>query len=483
MNVRLIGKTLGAVWIFEALAMALSAIVSLIYKEPSGVYFLYTIAVLLIAGVPLFLLKADNKIFYARDGFAAVAFVWVTMSAFGALPLFLSGEIPTFDDALFEAISGFTTTGATILTDVEAMSRGMLFWRSFSHWIGGMGVLVLALALLPSLGAKSVYLMQAESPGPQPGKLVPKLAQSARILYLMYIALTLVQIALLLVAGMPLFDALIHAFGTAGTGGFSSKALSVGAYSSVWIEVIITVFMALFGVNFTVYFLMLRRKFGQAAKNQELWFYFGVIVVTIALIIPGIMPLYGESFGEALRHSSFQVSTIITTTGYATTDFNLWPLYCKALLMALMVLGACAGSTAGGLKCVRALILLKAFKRELRRILHPRASSYVTLDGVIVKDEVMSGVTTFFFAYVIILMGATLLVSFDGHDLLTTFSSVLATLGNIGPSAGLIGPVDDYTLFSPFAKSVLSVCMLAGRLEIFPLLVLSIPTYWRRGNQ
>ncbi len=483
MNLRLIGKTLGAVWIFEALAMALSALVSLIYREPDGVYFLYTIALLLVLGVPLFLLKADNKVFYARDGFATVAFVWVTMSVFGALPLFLSGEIPTFDDALFEAISGFTTTGATILTDVEAISRGMLFWRSFSHWIGGMGVLVLALAILPSLGAKSVYLMQAESPGPQPGKLVPKLAQSARILYLMYIALTLVQIVLLLIAGMPLFDALIHAFGTAGTGGFSSKALSVGAYSNVWIEVIITVFMALFGVNFTVYFLMLRRKFGLATKNQELWFYLGVIVVTIALIVPGIMPLYGESFGEALRHSSFQVSTIITTTGYATTDFNLWPLYCKVLLMALMVIGACAGSTAGGLKCVRVLILLKAFKRELRRILHPRASSYVTLDGVIVKDEVMSGVTAFFSAYVMIIVTATLLVSFDGHDFMSTFSAVLATIGNVGPGFGLVGPMGSFAVFSPFSKVVLSICMLAGRLEIFPLLVLVIPTYWRRGNQ
>ena len=325
--------------------------------------------------------------------------------------------------------------------------------------------------------------MQAESPGPQPGKLVPKLAQSARILYLMYIALTLVQIVLLLIAGMPLFDALIHAFGTAGTGGFSSKALSVGAYSNVWIEVIITVFMALFGVNFTVYFLMLRRKFGLATKNQELWFYLGVIVVTIALIVPGIMPLYGESFGEALRHSSFQVSTIITTTGYATTDFNLWPLYCKVLLMALMVIGACAGSTAGGLKCVRVLILLKAFKRELRRILHPRASSYVTLDGVIVKDEVMSGVTAFFSAYVMIIVTATLLVSFDGHDFMSTFSAVLATIGNVGPGFGLVGPMGSFAVFSPFSKVVLSICMLAGRLEIFPLLVLVIPTYWRRGNQ
>ncbi len=482
MNVRLIGKTLGAVWIFEALAMALSALVSLIYSEPSGVYFLYVIALLLALGIPLFLLKANNKVFYARDGFAAVAFVWITMSVFGALPFLLSGEIATFEDALFESISGFTTTGASILTNVEAMSRGMLFWRSFSHWIGGMGVLVLALALLPSLGARSVYLMQAESPGPQPGKLVPKLAQSARILYLMYIVLTLVQVLLLLVAGMPLFDALIHAFGTAGTGGFSSKALSVGAYNNVWIEVIITVFMALFGINFTAYWLVLRRKFDQAAKNEELWFYLGIIVVAIALIIPGIMPLYGGFIG-ALRHSSFQVSTIITTTGYATTDFNLWPLYCKVILMTLMITGASAGSTAGGMKCVRLLILIKAFKRELRRILHPRASSHVMLDGVIVKDDIISGVTAFFFTYVVIIIGATLLVSFDGHDFMTTFSAVLATIGNVGPGFALVGPMGNFAVFSPFSQIVLSLCMLAGRLEIFPLLVLVIPTYWRRGNQ
>ncbi len=483
MNLRLIGKTLGAVWIFEALAMALSALVSLIYSEPGGVYFLYVIAILLALGVPLFLIKADNKIFYARDGFAAVAFVWITVSVFGALPFLLSGEIATFEDALFESISGFTTTGASILLNVETMSRGMLFWRSFTHWIGGMGVLVLALALLPSLGARSVYLMQAESPGPQPGKLVPKLAQSARILYLMYIALTLLQIILLLIAGMPLFDALIHAFGTAGTGGFSSKALSVGAYNNVWIEVIITVFMALFGVNFTVYFLLLRRKFDLAAKNQELWFYLGIIAVSIAAIIPGIMPLYGGSAAQALRHSSFQVSTIITTTGFATTDFNLWPLYCRVILMTLMITGACAGSTGGGLKCVRLLLLLKTFKRELRRILHPRASSHVILDGVIVKDDIIGSVTAFFFTYIMIIVGATLLVSLDGHDFLTTFSAVLATIGNIGPGFSLIGPMGNFSVFSPFSQVILSLCMLAGRLEIFPLLVLVIPTYWRKGNQ
>ncbi len=483
MNLRLIGKTLGTAWIFEAFAMALSAVVSLIYREASGVYFLYTIALLLAGGIPLFLIKVQKKAFYAKDGFAAVAFVWVTMSGFGALPFLFSGELATFTDALFESISGFTTTGASLLPNVEGMPRGLLFWRAFSHWIGGMGILVLALALLPSFGARSVHLMQAELPGPQPGKLVPKIAQSARILYLIYIGLTLLQVTLLLIAGMPLFDALIHAFGTAGTAGFSNKAMSVGAYNSVFIEAIIGVFMALFGLNFTVYFFILRRKFDLAIKNnQELWLYLGLIALSILAITPGVMPIYNGNAAEALRYTSFHVSSVITTTCYTTTDFFHWPLYCRIILMMLMICGACAGSTSGGLKCVRLLLLFKAFRRELRRILHPRASSHIILDGVIVKDEVMGGVTTFFFTYVMLIAGATLLVSFDGHDLLTTFSSVIATLGNIGPSAGLIGPVDDYTLFSPFAKSVLSVCMLAGRLEIFPLIVLAIPTYWRRGN-
>lgn len=482
MNLRLIGKTLGAVWVFEALAMALSALVSLIYQERSGVYFIYTVLLLLVLGVPLLLLKPNNKVFYARDGFAAVAFVWITMSVFGALPFLFSGEIATFEDALFESISGFTTTGASILTDVESMSKGMLFWRSFSQWIGGMGVLVLALAMLPSLGARSVHLMHAESPGPRPGKLVPKLAQSSRILYLMYLAMTVLQVVLLLIAGMPLFDALIHTFGTAGTGGFSSRALSVGAYGNVWIEVIITVFMALFGVNFTVYFLLVRQKFGLALKNEELWFYGGVMLVSILAIIPGIIPLYGGNFAQALRYSSFQVSTIITTTAYVTTDYNLWPLYAKAILMALMVCGACGGSTAGGLKCVRLLLLLKAFRRELRRILHPRASSHVMLDGALVKEEIMSGVMTFFFTYVIIIAGATIIVSLDGHDFLTTFTAVLATISNIGPGFGLVGPTGSFAMFSPFSQVILSILMLAGRLEIFPLLVLVIPSYWRRGN-
>ena len=483
MNLRFIGRTLGTALIFEAIAMALSALVSLICNEPSGIYFLYTIALMLVLGIPLFLLKADKKSFYAKDGFAAVAFVWIAMSVFGALPFFFSGALPAFDDALFESISGFTTTGASLLPKIESMPRGLLFWRGFSHWIGGMGILVLALALLPSFGARSVHLMQAELPGPQPGKLVPKIAQSARILYLIYIGLTLLQISLLLIAGMPLFDAVIHAFGTAGTAGFSSKAMSVAAYNSVWIEIIIAVFMALFGVNFTVYFFLLRRKFDLAVKNNhELWFYLGLIVLSVVVIVPGVIPLYNGSAAEALRYTSFHVSSVITTTCYTTTDFFHWPLYCRIILTMLMISGACAGSTSGGLKCVRLLLLFKAFRRELRRILHPRASSHIILDGVIVKDEVMSGVLTFFFTYVMIIAGATLLVSFDGRDLLTTFGSVLATLGNIGPSAGLIGPAEDYTLFSPFAKGVLSVCMLAGRLEIFPLLVMAVPAYWRRGN-
>lgn len=482
MNFRLISRILGATFVFEALAMVLCAAVSLIYGEAASlISFLLTIAILLAIGIPLYLLKSKNHEFYISDGFASVALVWISMSLFGALPFVISGEIPKYVDALFECISGFTTTGASILQNVELMSHGMLFWRSITIWIGGMGVLVLALAFLPLLGARSIFLMQAEAPGPTPGKLVPKIGQTARILYLIYILMSLVECMLLLIAGMPLFDAIIHTFATAGTGGFSSKALSVAAYNNVYIEMIIAVFMALFGVNFTVYFYMLRRK-SEIVRNEEVRFYFFILLISILAITPGILQLYGERLGDALRYSFFQVSSIITTTGFATADYNVWPMYCRAILLLLMVCGACAGSTGGGLKTVRLLLLFKAFKRELRRILHPRASMHIMLDGVIVKDEVVSGISNFFFAYIGIIVMATFLVSFDGFDFMTTFSSVLSAIGNIGPGMELTGPLGNYAMFSPFSKVVLSVCMLAGRLEIMPIMVFLIPSYWTRGN-
>ncbi len=482
MNFRMILRTLGIVFCGEAALMVPSLIVSLIYGQEDTQAFLISISILLVVSFILYRVKPVTTDLYARDGFAIVSLSWLFVAFFGALPFIFSGAIPSFIDAYFETASGFTTTGATILQEIESLPKGILFWRSFTHWVGGMGVLVLMLAVLPSVRATSIHIMQAESPGPSPGKLVPKIGQSGKILYLIYFGMTAILIACLLLAGMPLYDSLVHAFGTAGTGGFSIKNASIGAYNSVAIEVIITIFMFLFGINFALYYQSFKGNIRNSLKDVEFRFYAGIVLVCILLITLDLNANVFNSIGESLRYASFQVSTIISTTGYSTTDFNLWPSFSKSILIMLMFIGASAGSTAGGIKCIRIVLLFKVIRREVLRIIHPRSVHVVKVNGKAVDEEILSGVTVFFFAFVLIFTSAVLVVSLDEKDMISNFTAVAASIGNIGPGLGVVGPMGNVSSYSMLSKMVLSFCMIAGRLEIFPVLLLFAPTFWKRVN-
>jgi len=482
MNIRMILKILGFLLVIEAACMLPCLLVSLIYKEHDFIAFAITIAVLLTAGVSLYSIRAKNTNLYSRDGVAIVSMGWIIISLSGSLPFILSGAIPSFADAFFECVSGFTTTGSSILREIESLPKGILFWRNFTNWLGGMGVLVLTLAILPRAGATTFQIMKAESPGPNPDKLVPRMAQTAQILYSIYLVMTVVLIVLLIIAGMPVYDSLVHAFGAAGTGGFSSRNLSVGAYNNIFAEVIITVFMFLFGVNFTLYYYALKGNIKSLFKDEEFRFYAGIVIISIILITVNLTgPVYG-SIGESLRHASFQVSSVITTTGYSTYDFNLWPTFSKAILVLLMFIGASAGSTGGGIKCIRVLVLLKTVRREMKKVLHPRSVNTVQVSGRNLDDGVMSGVTSYFYAFFLVFVVSILLISLDGKDLITTFTSVVATISNIGPGLGSVGPMGNFAEFSDFSKFVLSFTMLFGRLEIFPMMLLFTPSFWRRAN-
>jgi len=482
MNIRMILKILGFLLVIEAACMLPCLLVSLIYKEHDFIAFAITIAVLLTAGVSLYSIRAKNTNLYSRDGVAIVSMGWIIISLSGSLPFILSGAIPSFADAFFECVSGFTTTGSSILREIESLPKGILFWRNFTNWLGGMGVLVLTLAILPRAGATTFQIMKAESPGPNPDKLVPRMAQTAQILYSIYLGMTVVLIVLLIIAGMPVYDSLVHAFGAAGTGGFSSRNLSVGAYNNIFAEVIITVFMFLFGVNFTLYYYALKGNIKSLFKDEDFRFYAGIVIISIILITVNLTgPVYG-SIGESLRHASFQVSSVITTTGYSTYDFNLWPTFSKAILVLLMFIGASAGSTGGGIKCIRVLVLLKTVRREMKKVLHPRSVNTVQVSGRNLDDGVMSGVTSYFYAFFLVFVVSILLISLDGKDLITTFTSVVATISNIGPGLGSVGPMGNFAEFSDFSKFVLSFTMLFGRLEIFPMMLLFTPSFWRRAN-
>ena len=479
MNFQLVVRIIGFVLRCEAGLLVIPMAVSALYGEWDMVgVFAGVIAFAVICSQFLLIKKPENSHMRAREGFFAVAMTWVVLACVGALPFYFSGYFHGYIDCVFEAMSGFTTTGSTILTEIESLPRGLLFWRSFTHWVGGMGVLVFMLGLMPNMDPSSVQLMKAESPGPSPGKLVPKLKDTAQILYAIYFAMTLIEVILLCMAGMPLYDSVIHAMGTAGTGGFSNMNLSVGAYNSVSADVIITIFMLLFGVNFNLYYMILRRQWSGVWENEELKMYLGIVGVSILVIAVNIFPMYG-SVGQSLRYSSFQVATIITTTGYATADFNLWPTLSKNILVLLMVIGACAGSTGGGIKVSRFLILLKTIKKEVSRILHPNLIKSVKMEKRTVPDAVVRNVLVFFFAYMTIMAVSILLVSLDGYDLVTTVTSVFATMGNIGPGLELVGPVGNFAMFSGFSKIVLTFCMLAGRLEIFPVLIIFSPMVWK----
>lgn len=479
MNYRMVVFVLGRIFLVEAAMMLLPMVCSAIYGEwymlPA---FLLPAVILLLLGLAASLRTPKNTTIYARDGLAIVALVWVLMSAFGALPFVISGEIPAFADAFFEMVSGFTTTGSTILIDVEALSRGALFWRSFSHWVGGMGVLVFAMAVLPMTDGRAMHLMRAEVPGPTCGKLSSKLSDSAKILYGIYFAMTAVEVVFLCAGGMSLYESLIHSFGTAGTGGFSCRGLSIGAYQNPYFEWVIGIFMLLFGINFNLYYFILMRHFREAFGSEELRAYLGIVLFSTVTIAANILSMVG-SVGEAVRTAFFQVSSIITTTGYATTEFNLWPTYSRILLLLLMFVGGCAGSTAGGLKVSRVIIFFKAARQDLNKMLHTHAVTAIRFEGKPLDEKTLQGVHNYFNVYMLLIMLSTVLVSLDGFDLITTFTAVITCLNNVGPGMELVGPMGNFSHFSDPVKYLLSFDMLAGRLELYPMLALFAPRLWR----
>jgi trk system potassium uptake protein TrkH len=479
MNLQIILYIVGYVLKIEGLLMAIPTLVGFIYREPQAWSYLICAAGITVLGLLASLKKPKNQVFYAKEGFVSVALSWVVLSLFGCLPFIISGDIPRFADAFFEMVSGFTTTGSSILTDVEALSKCSLFWRSFSHWIGGMGVLVFILSVLPITGGATMHLMRAESPGPQVGKIMPKIRDTSKILYIIYTAMTLTEVLLLIAFKMPVFDAVTLSFGTAGTGGFAVKNTGLALYSAPC-QYIIAVFMILFGVNFNVYFLLLRRHLRQALRCEEARWYTTVIGISTLLIFANTLQLFNTA-EEAFRHALFQVGSIITTTGFSTADFNIYPQFSKLLLIILMFVGACAGSTGGGIKVSRIVIMIKSAFNELGRLVHPRAVKKVRLEGKVVEHGVMRSVNTFLITYVMIFFGSALLISLDDFDFATNFSSVAATLNNIGPGLNAVGPTGNFSAFSDLSKYVFCFNMLAGRLELFPLLVLLSPQAWKRS--
>lgn len=478
MNFPIITYIVGWVCNFQAIFMILPCITALIYHENDLFAFLISMVICLVVGVPLTFKKPRNKVFYTKDGCVAVALSWFALCIFGAIPFVISSSIPNPIDALFETVSGFTTTGSSILTDVEVLPHCILIWRSFTHWIGGMGVLVFLLSLLPLAGGYHMNLMKAESPGPSVSKLVPKVQDTAKILYTIYIGMTLLQIVLLLLGRIPLFDTLCISFGTAGTGGFGIVNDSMGSYS-VYCQVITTIFMILFGVNFSAYYLILTKKFMQAFKFEEIRYYFGIILAAIVIITFNTSHLF-RNLGEAFQQVAFQVGSIITTTGFSSTDFNQWPALSKTILVLLMFVGACAGSTGGGLKVSRILILCKAAKKEFQLYLHPNAVKKIKMDNKTIGHNILRSTNIYITLYLIIFAVSVLLISLDNFDLITNFTAVTATLNNIGPGLEIAGPMGNFCSFSYFSKCVMIFDMLAGRLEIFPLMLLFFKGTWKK---
>lgn len=483
MNVKNISRTVGLILIITGIFQLFPLLIAVIDHEPRNILaYIESLCLILLVGSALLLFsRGGNRMFSAQEGFAATGLSWIFMSAFGALPFFLSGQIPSYVDAFFEMVSGFTTTGASILTDVEALSRCNLFWRSFSHWLGGMGVLVFLLAVVPGArknGGTGIYLMRAESPGPSVDKLTPHLRQTAMILYGIYILLTALCIVCLLLGGMPVFDSFCIAFGTAGTGGFAIKNSSMGGYS-YFLQTVVTVFMFLFGVNFSLYYMLLLRKFKAVFKNEELRLYFGIAASSIVLITINISRMYNTVY-ESVHHAAFQVVSIMTTTGYGTVDFEQWPAFSKAILLSLMFIGASAGSTGGGLKVSRVLLLMKSIRRTIRKALHPRRVQPVYMDGRAVSEEVCDNVNAYLAIYCVILVLSFAIISVDGFSIGTNFSAVASCFNNIGPGFELVGATQNFSIYSDLSKIILSLDMLLGRLEIFPLLLLLSPDTWSR---
>lgn len=479
MNFRMVNYVLGWIFIFEAIFMAVPLITSAVYAEgQAALWFAVTAAVCVVIGFLLICVKKpQNKRLYPREGYVIVALSWIVLSVFGALPFVLSGEIPSFVDALFETVSGFTTTGASILNDVEILPKSMLMWRSFTHWVGGMGVLVFIMAFLPLSGGQNMHIMKAESPGPSVSKLVPRVKTTALLLYSIYFVLTLIEFILLLCGGMTCFEAVNTAFATAGTGGFGIYNSSIGNFSP-YIQIVVTVFMLLFSVNFNSYFLLISRKFREAF-NTEVMVFFIIVATAIAVLTFDNISLYSET-GDALRHSAFTVSSIISTTGFSTVDFNQWSELSRTVLVLLMFVGACAGSTGGGIKVSRLIILFKSFAKELRIMVHPKQIKKIKIDSHPVEHETARSVSVFIVAYLVVYVLSLIVISFDNHDLITNFTAVSASINNIGPGLELVGPTANFSFFSVTSKIVLIFDMLAGRLEIFPMLLLFTPSTWKK---
>ena len=478
MNYRMLRYLLGCILLIEAILMLLPLATAMIHGE-SVLPFVYTISLLLLIAVPCVLLKPKDTRIYAREGFVCVSAAWILLSAFGALPFVFSGAIPSYIDALFETVSGFTTTGATILPAVEHLPRGILLWRSFTHWIGGMGVLVFMLAILPSAGGEAIHLMRAEVPGPTKGKLVPKMRQTALILYGIYIALTVLEVIALLICGLPFYDALVHAFATAGTGGFSTMNASIAGYNNAAVEWVIAIFMLLFGINFNLFFFALVGRVKDALKSEELRTYLCIAGASVVVIMINTFRIVGN-FWDTLRTAFFQVSSIMTTTGFATVEYNNWPVLSKTVLVLLMLCGACAGSTAGGLKISRIMILFKNIFREVKHMIRPRSVNVVRIDGEVVPDETIRSATGYLSIYMFAIILCTLLISFDGFSLETNITAAISCINNIGPVLGDVGAMGNFSVYSDFSTAILTLAMLFGRLEFVPMIVFFSPYVWKK---
>ncbi|MBQ3663142.1 MAG: TrkH family potassium uptake protein [Clostridia bacterium] len=482
MNYRVIGYVIGKILIIEAAMLLLPAFICIGYGEPFLKEFGIPILLLLLCGLPLGVQEPSDMKMYAKEGYVIVALSWILVSLFGALPLFFSGYVPNYLDCVFEAVSGFTTTGATILDDIEALTHGLLFWRSFTHWVGGMGVLVFLLAVIPATSSSSfMHLMRAEVAGPTVGKISSKIRDTARTLYIIYFAMTLVEIVLLIGGGMPVFDAFIHSFGTAGTGGFSNHSASVGFYHNAYFEIVISVFMILFSFNFNLFYLIILGKLKDVLKSEELRVFLILVVVSTFGIAFNIRSMYG-SFGESLRTSLFQVASIMSTTGYATANFDLWPTFSKIILLAIMFIGGCAGSTAGGLKMSRIVIMFKTTRREVSRMIHPHSVQTVRFEGRPVEELTARSINLYVAVYIFIYVASMLLLAFEKKDFMTLFSAVSACLNNVGPGFGEVGAVCSYSGLTPLTKVTLTFDMLFGRLELFPMLVLFTPSIWTKNR-